>query len=445
MGPVAIRILAGASKPLLRRGDEGQDVRRLQEQLASFGYEVGEIDGRFGYLTEDALMEFQRDHRLRVDGVAGPRVWTALEMGVPRRRVVHEVRPGERWADLARRYDVSVDALRWMNGTAGRRRLEPGTRVVLRSSYVLAGLPREAGAAGERVVMTERRNISALATYACRLLPGGALEGEVDPGLSALARENGWRLHVALSHGGDQGSGDLTGALASRRRRRRFLQSLGERMDRERWEGLLLDVGPVPLGLGAGLLAGIAALRSAHPHVELSVALNAPYDGWRGLVSDFDYPKLAGLVDRVVLAFHRWDCLLTPAGEAPPRELIERWIARATRAIPPWKVLLGLPMGACRLDAPGRPVEVGYRAAVAAGLAVRRRPKAGEEGFLHLEVDRGQGSEKYVLPGRELLARWLSLAYRYRLAGLYLHPVGLEDRRLWDVIGRRVWAEKTRV
>ena len=38
----------------LRRGDEGDDVRWLQSKLASFGYEVGEIDGRFGYLTEDA-------------------------------------------------------------------------------------------------------------------------------------------------------------------------------------------------------------------------------------------------------------------------------------------------------------------------------------------------------------------------------------------------------
>src|SRR5690606_39693323 len=88
MEPVAIWMALRGKRPSLRRGDEGEDVRELQEKLASFGYPVGEIDGRFGYLTEDALMEFQRDHRLRVDGIAGPQVWAALDAGVPRRRLV---------------------------------------------------------------------------------------------------------------------------------------------------------------------------------------------------------------------------------------------------------------------------------------------------------------------------------------------------------------------
>src|SRR5690606_41612050 len=55
----------------LRRGDTGEGVRWLQERLREQGYEVGPVDGKYGFITEDAVMAFQRDRRLRVDGVAG--------------------------------------------------------------------------------------------------------------------------------------------------------------------------------------------------------------------------------------------------------------------------------------------------------------------------------------------------------------------------------------
>lgn len=441
MGRVAIRIHLSPGMRALRRGDEGEDVRRLQEKLASFGYDVGEIDGRFGFLTEDALVEFQRDHRLRPDGIAGPKVWAALDARLPQRRVVHEVAPGERLADVARRYGVSPDAIRWMNGMKSRERIVPGRRLVLRSSYVLAGIAPQASASALRSLAAERGSVSALVLFAHELLADGTLSGEVDAAVQELVRTNGWPLAAGLRRPGEAG-GDLASVLGTRRLRRRLIQSLAERFDKERWNGLFLDIGPVPLGMGAGLLAGIASLRRAFPEISLTVAVAAPYEGWRALVSDFDYAELAKVADRVALSLHRWDALLSPAGEPPHRELVERWVGRTARAVPPWKVLLGVPMGACRVEPFAPPVEVGYRAAVAAGLSARRRPKADERGFLELAVDRGEAAGRYLTAGREILSRWLGLAFRHRLAGLFLYPVGLEDRRLWEIVSRRVWAQK---
>jgi len=223
MEPVAIWMALRGKRPSLRRGDEGEDVRELQEKLASFGYPVGEIDGRFGYLTEDALMEFQRDHRLRVDGIAGPQVWAALDAGVPRRRLVHEVKPGERLADLADRYGISPDAIRWMNGMSRRGRLVPGKRLVLRRSSVVAGVPAGLDAVGRRTLALEGKRLSAAALYGLAIGRDGAVEGAVDEGARELAREGGWPPVAALRHGE---GGDLAGALASRRRRRRLLASL---------------------------------------------------------------------------------------------------------------------------------------------------------------------------------------------------------------------------
>lgn len=424
----------------LRRGDEGDDVLWLQTRLASFGYEVGEIDGRFGYLTEDALIEFQREHRLQVDGIAGSRVMAALVEEVPRKRVVHEIRAGERLSDLARTYGASVDAIRWMNRLSGRARLLPGKRLVLRSSHVLAGLPVGANAVVQRTLASQRNSISSIAAYGLVVEGDGSLVGDVDSAALALAKEESWPVVAAVLHEGEGGTGDLVGALTKRKRRRQFFGSLKERLDRREFEGLLLDIGQTSPGRGGGLVAGIAALKKEFPRLPLTVALSPPERGWRALVSDLDYRKVGGCVDRFLLPFHRWECLLDRQGETPHRDLVEGWVARTTRLIPPWKVLLGIPMGACRLAE--TPEEVGYRTAVAAALERRRRPKADENGYLTFCIDEGEGEGRYILAGRESFSRLITLAYRHRLAGLFLHPVGLEDRRLWEVVSRRLWVER---
>jgi N-acetylmuramoyl-L-alanine amidase len=61
---------------LLKRGSDGDAVRRLQQQLA-FG-----VDGRFGPRTEKALPDFQKKNGLVADGMAGPATLTHLLKGI---------------------------------------------------------------------------------------------------------------------------------------------------------------------------------------------------------------------------------------------------------------------------------------------------------------------------------------------------------------------------
>jgi hypothetical protein len=56
----------------LKMGDAGPDVIHLQERLRIAA------DGDFGPATRQAVMDFQRDRGLAVDGVAGPRTLEAL-------------------------------------------------------------------------------------------------------------------------------------------------------------------------------------------------------------------------------------------------------------------------------------------------------------------------------------------------------------------------------
>jgi len=47
-------------------------VKRIQFMLNALGYKIDKVDGYFGKGTKDALIKFQKDHRLDDDGVAGP-------------------------------------------------------------------------------------------------------------------------------------------------------------------------------------------------------------------------------------------------------------------------------------------------------------------------------------------------------------------------------------
>lgn len=85
---VAVRRADGAaaapSRPTLRSGDRGAFVLDLQDQLERINYFAGRIDGDFGSLTRQAVLAFQADHSLTVDGIVGPQTWDALASAQPR-------------------------------------------------------------------------------------------------------------------------------------------------------------------------------------------------------------------------------------------------------------------------------------------------------------------------------------------------------------------------
>ena len=64
---------------ILKLGDKGLPVIWLQERLHSLGYDVGAIDGIYGFLTEECVRSLERDFGLAVDGMAGPRVINLLQ------------------------------------------------------------------------------------------------------------------------------------------------------------------------------------------------------------------------------------------------------------------------------------------------------------------------------------------------------------------------------
>lgn len=65
------------SRPVLKLGDKGQEVRVLQSRLRALGYSVS-VDGNFGKITESVVRQFQEKHGLEVDGKVGPATYQKL-------------------------------------------------------------------------------------------------------------------------------------------------------------------------------------------------------------------------------------------------------------------------------------------------------------------------------------------------------------------------------
>ena len=66
----------------LVRGDQGPRILALQRRLSELGYWLGEPDGSFGSLTQQAVYALQKSAGISRDGIVGPRTERALEQGV---------------------------------------------------------------------------------------------------------------------------------------------------------------------------------------------------------------------------------------------------------------------------------------------------------------------------------------------------------------------------
>ena len=70
-----------ADAATLTMGSRGERVALIQQRLKEWGYYTGKVDGVFGRGTYNAVVRFQRQNSLSVDGQVGKK--TAAAMGIP--------------------------------------------------------------------------------------------------------------------------------------------------------------------------------------------------------------------------------------------------------------------------------------------------------------------------------------------------------------------------
>ena len=69
---------APVDMPIIRKGDTGELVRKIQQRLSDGGYYRSNIDSDFGSATEAAVKDLQIKAGLSIDGEVGNRTWHEL-------------------------------------------------------------------------------------------------------------------------------------------------------------------------------------------------------------------------------------------------------------------------------------------------------------------------------------------------------------------------------
>lgn len=79
-------VIASAAGPSVSTSTA--DIREYQSALATLGYYAGAIDGVRGNLTDAAVLKFQSDNDLIVDGIVGPATRATLQRALEAKRAV---------------------------------------------------------------------------------------------------------------------------------------------------------------------------------------------------------------------------------------------------------------------------------------------------------------------------------------------------------------------
>jgi N-acetylmuramoyl-L-alanine amidase len=110
---------AEAAAPTVHYGHENGDVWDLQHRLRMLGY-TPKLDGIYGLQTERAVIQFQKDHKLRIDGIAGPQTWTVLKKASDNKR------KQTTQAQSFKRMNLSQEDVEWIaKGVYSEARGEP--------------------------------------------------------------------------------------------------------------------------------------------------------------------------------------------------------------------------------------------------------------------------------------------------------------------------------
>lgn len=400
------RLGRGLGSRILRFGDRGPAVRELQDFLRRQGYDLGAED-YYGYLTKDAVRQFQRDHGLTADGIAGKRFFAlALKEDLPIRRMVHVVQPGETLAQIADHYGVGLEAF---GPLVSRGELYPGQRLVFFDREVWAicaeGLPEENGKPVLTGMIIQEPSSS----------PGG---------LPFLIRPGNLEGDVLAIHQ----------ALHNPRRRRRAAEQLVETLRQASGScGLYLPWREIAQLDGVRYVKLLRNLRKKlGPRTMLWVELGPgipPWSLWGGV----DYAQVNDLVDRVVVRLPRAE----GPGPVLAVEPLKDYLRTVLSKVHSWKVLLDIPVSAVEWEhGPEGPkrVELSYRAALSKALRRGARLKQGDGGEpFYSYQSRGLYCEIH-LPSQAVLAQICTLVNRRNLAGVILDGVGLEDPRIWAVL-----------
>lgn len=443
-------VLVRRTGPVLRPGDKGDAVRWLQSRLQDLGYDVGPIDGDYGFLTEDAVQSLQRQYGLKVDGIAGPRVRALLQdPDVAGNRLVHVVGEKESLPSIAEKYGVSTAAIRLSNPALRRTKLAPGTRLVIRRQLVLGGfygeLPRRFPPGNSQ---QEYEQITGFLPYSYRLIESGSIAGQLSGELRSVAVRAGIELIPVISNFNVDlyDEWNLQALLRCRDQMQKVLDLVKSLLSAADIQGVTLDLQGVALGYRrrfASLVHQVRMLASRYQKRFYLVLVPAASDS--PLPRYIDRRLWSSVPDRVVLQVAS-DYVTKEPGPRAGLSWLRRVLDKMQRYVPCWKIILALPGGGIDWQEGGEAYTYTHLAYdEVRTLAYRLQAKVRwdeTEKTPYYEYTKNGFAHKVWFDNRDSFRAKLSLVSQYSLAGIAIIPWGWEDIRIWKEVADQLAVKK---
>lgn len=121
---------------ILKQGSRGSLISLLQLGLERSGFAPGPKDGIYGPKTTNAVIEFQKNHGLVPDGIAGPQTLLKIRpylVGY----TTYTIKPGDTLYNISRRLYSTVPLIENANGGLDALNLTPGTNIIVPYNFSL--------------------------------------------------------------------------------------------------------------------------------------------------------------------------------------------------------------------------------------------------------------------------------------------------------------------
>ncbi|NMB46950.1 MAG: hypothetical protein GX998_11155 [Firmicutes bacterium] len=388
------------NRRVLRLGDEGSSVAWLQERLQSLGYEVGAIDGSYGFLTEDCICSLQREHGLRVDGIAGPEVMELL-------------------------HDPEI------------RGLDRKVMVWGASHGDLGDLSR---ALGHDPHLHMEQRINGLLLYCFSINDDGSISGELPATDYPKTGSKQMKLVPVISNLNQDVYDEFAveALLRHSHTRKWLLETVRRVVANPRIDGVGLDLQKVGLGYGRRFAALLHEARDLvnHYHKRMYMVL-IPASGNLTLPRNVDRRIWRTVPDRVILQASRQYV----EGQPGPKlgiKWMQKQLEKVWLYLPPWKLIVALPVDGVAWRVGDAVREYNYLSYdEVRKLAYQKQAKIQwdtAENVPYCDFVGAQGRFRVWFENRDSMRPKLEWLSNQHLAGVAFMPIGGEDSRIWREI-----------
>lgn len=405
---------------VLKVGMQGHDVCELQTQLKNLGYEPGACDGKFGYLTLEAMRFFQRDYGLQIDGIAGDQVYALIKYRrLPITRRVHEVQPGETLIQIAQRYKVGPTAFREYKPNL---KLYPGQELTLFDREVWGIISTSSESED-----TYQTNQELLTGYCVPYdlstddeLRKNGIQDCTEPGL--LMPFFPAQSALVQTHN----------LLTSYRKQKALIKKISNLSTP--YAGIYLPWDCITRGDGQRYYRFLRKLRKTLETRRLLITLTSRMPRWN-IFGGIDFAQASSLVDQIVI---KPELPLTPQPLLDKSNL-EKMIVKMLNYIPAYKVLLNISIYALlwNVTAPEtKPEVLSHKVALTQVFRYGGRLDKDDQGSLFYRFYQHQAEKQIRVASVDQIDQAVRLVNNYNLAGLVIDSIGAEDQRMWQNLNK---------